>query len=379
MTANEFKALYRHYLINVAGRTKRVAYKYVTYINKVCILPGMQSLWEDLANHTHDQRWQINRVTGLIDAIVLAKNDPHCPISNHLTNGLSATRALLDFVSRTVSTGTASTATTTTATTDIVVYENSNPTCEPIPGLRDYLKNEYKKIREFAQDILGHLWQVFPEIPVYLSEKQPTKTYYYSLDFLLDEMKEKCAKCTGRNCKTPCEADMAILREYAPFVRNICGEFFGGKDPYIVLYFKNFKNPSMHNSNFLAEIANTLAHEYLHYLEYAYCNAHKTIAGKSDNVSEALADFFGMLYSLKKASKEDLVVAKKEYSSWKRYWGSNWPYAYAICFYQVNGHKESYTNQLVDYDHLGMIKKFRDVFASTPDPHAAETRLVSKY
>ena len=135
----------------------------------------------------------------------------------------------------------------------------------------------------------------------------------------------------------------------------------------------------MQNQEFLAQIANTFAHEYLHFLEFYYCVSHKAMSSKSENVSEALADFFSMLYSLNKADKEDLDVARKEYSAWKRYWGSNWPYAYAICFYWVNGNEEGYTNQFSEYNRLGIIRKFIDVFQKTPTPYKAETCLTSNY
>ena len=73
--------------------------------------------------------------------------------------------------------------------TGLVVYENSVPSHQQDPKLCEFLEAEYIKICELAQEILRNFPIDFTAIPVYISEKQPTKTYYKGPEFLLIKMK----------------------------------------------------------------------------------------------------------------------------------------------------------------------------------------------
>lgn len=70
----------------------------------------------------------------------------------------------------------------------LVVYENSVPILEQDSRLCEFLENEYVKIRKLAKNILRNIPIDFDVIPVYISEKQPTTTYYKDPEFLLSEM-----------------------------------------------------------------------------------------------------------------------------------------------------------------------------------------------
>ena len=43
MTVNEFKKSYRDFLINVTRHSYNSANKYISYINKACLLPGIKT------------------------------------------------------------------------------------------------------------------------------------------------------------------------------------------------------------------------------------------------------------------------------------------------------------------------------------------------
>ena len=114
----------------------------------------------------------------------------------------------------------------------------------------------------------------------------------------------------------------------------------------------------------------------MHYLEYEHCRRHtqKSIVG--ERVSEALADFFGALYSINCISKYDLEVAKKEYDLWKEFDGSGWPYAYALYFYCVKGNEMPFSSTYSDYIRHGSVDKLVDVFNNTLNPKDAYDKLI---
>ncbi len=250
--------------------------------------------------------------------------------------------------------------------TDLVTYENSVPESEEITGLCEFLEDEYEKVRAFASNVLLGVLRDFPAIPVYLSEKCPTKTHYCDREFLLGKMRERCVKCQRENCQPPYCSISGVLEQYAPFTYRIGGEFYGGEEPRIVIYFKNFDKPSMHNEMYLAQIVKTLAHEYMHFLHYYYV---KTVApGVTDplwheSLSEALADFFGVLYSLKRGTTYDVKVAQERYKMWKKRFHSGWPYSYALYF--VNHLPKPLHTDYDDYYKYGSVCKLVDVFKKT--------------
>ena len=242
---------------------------------------------------------------------------------------------------------------------DLVAYEKSVPSSDQISGLIEYIEKEYENIRKFAQDCLGHICQDFFGIPVYLSKERPKETYYYNNDFLLEQMKERCSKCKRSYCEPPYCNIAEVLGRYKPFTSSISGRFYGGKEPYIVLYFMNFDNPSMDNKLFLAEIAKTLAHEYMHFLHYTYADNQYTYTTKE--LKEAIADFFGVLYS-RHCGIYHKQVAENRFQAWKMREGSNWPYAYALYFFS-----QLYKDLLSEYSASEMdiiIKKWEDTIKS---------------
>lgn len=244
---------------------------------------------------------------------------------------------------------------------ELVAYEKSVPSSDQISGLIEYIEIEYEKTRKFAQDSLGHIYQDFSSIPVYLSKECPEKNYYYDNEFLLAKMRELCSKCERGYCKPPYCNIAEVLGRYKSFTSSISGRFYGGQDPYIVLYFMNFDNPSMDNKLFLAEIANALAHEYMHFLHYTYAGKQYTYATKE--LKEAIADFFGVLYSRHCGRIYHKQVAENRFQAWKMREGSNWPYSYALNFLN-KPYKYNFSDYSTDEINLA-IKKMIGVFQST--------------
>jgi tetratricopeptide (TPR) repeat protein len=260
---------------------------------------------------------------------------------------------------------------TPTAKTGLVVYENTVPVVEQISGLCEYLEEEYEKICGFAQTVLQNIWQVFPKIPVYLSEKKPTATYYYDREFILKEMEKYCSECPKKHCNPPYCGVAAVLEEYTPFTVNVTGYFIQAPEPHIEIFFRQFD--AICWEDYASQIVQVLAHEYLHYLHYAY--AKEKFSDAEAGLKEALADFFGVLYSVKRGGKYDLKVAEDRYNLWKKREGSNWPYAYALHFLS-----EPYKVNLSDYDSYEMkkaIEKLREVFRLTPNAKDAYLKLIN--
>lgn len=100
MSEQDFKRSYKSFAITQAHLTKYSADQYVSYLNKVCQLPGMHKQLERIAAESAQTK-QIQYVEELCDAIATAYDDPHCPLTiKELSNGQSAAHLLLAFVSK---------------------------------------------------------------------------------------------------------------------------------------------------------------------------------------------------------------------------------------------------------------------------------------
>ena len=259
-------------------------------------------------------------------------------------------------------------------TTGLVVYENSVPSYERVFGLCEFLEKEYDKTRDLARDVLRNIWQHFPAIPVYLSKERPQKTYPVDREILIRKIREICAGCDRESCNSPHCRAFNLIFETEPIIDSIAGRYYGGSEPHIVLYFKNTPSPQdINNPEFIAAIAKTLAHEYLHFLhDYYVKTVTKTIVNpfKDERLSEALADFFGVLYALKQGY---MATAEDRYYLWKLREGTVWPYSYALKFFE-NPYKANLKNYS-DANISNATQKFRDVFKNTTDPKCAKKIL----
>jgi len=240
----------------------------------------------------------------------------------------------------------------------IVQYRKDVPLHKRDEVLRSALENEYGTIIQYAMDILQNIWEGdMPYIPVYLSKKQPVDEYYIDMK-LVDEIRKKLNIGIVLT-----DEELDRMRENK-IRQDVLGRFFPGEQPYIEIYFNNLSNPYLERAN------NCLAHEYMHFLHYYYAVQGGAVNPfENEKLNEALADFFGMLYSHRRGTPKDLDVGEDEYWAWIRWQNTDWPYAYALKFF-----KKPYKSKLIDYSFAEMdaaIKKMRNVFKKTADPATA--------
>lgn len=192
------------------------------------------------------------------------------------------------------------------------------------------LEQEYKNVVQFAKELF--MQGSFETIPIIVSDEKP-------------------------------------MQESPQGPEKVLGKFFPSAKPYIEIYYHNFKQQDA------AAVRNCLAHEYLHYLHYS--SASKEFSNAVKDLTEGMADFFGMLYSIHRHEKDDLSVAKKRYNLWKKNSGTYWPYANALYFLQVRGKEMKYSSDYNKYANHGCIRKFVQVFASIQHPENAYTEMLN--
>ena len=249
---------------------------------------------------------------------------------------------------------------------DNIKYADNVLPEQQVPQLCGRLESEYNRIIEFARHILGDCFSdCFPErIRVELRKECPSRIYFNNDKYVTKKINELIKK---REIVTEKEISK-ILR----FEDRIAGLFID-KTPHIVIYFNQFYADTW--DEYIAKIAKTLAHEYAHYLEYAYCKVNDSKSYQDACVSEAIADFFGVLYSVYSKGVYNLQVAKERYNKWIERFGSGWPYAYALYFYKVDGSEKDF---LDDFDEYGKsIQKLIRVFKATPNGSDAFNKLIN--
>ena len=251
--------------------------------------------------------------------------------------------------------------------TELISYDNV-PEEEQVPELCCNLENVYESILNFACQIFGD--RAYPlqlrRIPVILKQNCPSRIYFHNDEYVMKKINERVKN--GEN------VDILETRRIMRHTMRICGMFVDKPRPHIEIFFNQFDALCM--DEYIAKIGNTLAHEYMHYLEYELCRYYGKKAFTDDNVSEALADFYGVLYSIKRGGKYDLSVAENKHHLWKELEGSGWPYAYALYFYKVGGNEMRFSTNYADYVKHRSVNKLVEVFKATPNPEDAYDKLT---
>jgi hypothetical protein len=227
------------------------------------------------------------------------------------------------------------------------------------------LEGEYERILGFGRDLLGldssHLLKDsnvkrIERIPVVFRPEIKKITYTtdddYNAERLLGLIREKGRDTTKKEI-------LNILKN-KNITDIIVGEFIAGEEPYIIIYYNAIKGNN--RNELIAKVANVLAHEYMHYMEYVYCSAHGVAFYRNKCLSEAMADFFGVIYSINRHTSESIITARKRYDLWKKRFHSCWPYAGAWLFYRVSGRFMSFSDEYDKYVSHGSEKKLIDIF-----------------
>ena len=253
----------------------------------------------------------------------------------------------------------------------LVYYHENVPEEQRVEGLCYQLECEYRElIYRFARNAFEDCFEEsFPEfIPVVLCKECPSKIYINSDEYVAKKINQLI-----KQGKLVASDDIAkILR----FNMRIAGEFIADDVPYIKIYFNQFDAKSA--DEYISMIINVLAHEFAHYLEYEYCKLNHAKHYQDARVSEAIADFYGGLYSRYRSEQVkhtfDLQVVEKRYNKWKEREGSGWPYAYALHF--LNAPYKSKFSEYSDAEIDTACDKLREVFESTPNAKDAIDKLT---
>lgn len=254
----------------------------------------------------------------------------------------------------------------------LIRYANNVQAEIQVPGLCQYLEGEYECIVGFARHLLSNHRDAleFEQIPVILKKERESRVYENSDEYV----KEKINQLIAQGVSVTTEDVSRILRTNS----RLLGKFVEKPEPHIEIYYRQFKAPSF--EEYAACVAQTLAHEYAHFLEYSYCRRQGVNPFTDERVSEALADFFGFLFSLNchklYAAPEYLQAAEKKYVAWQKHIGSSWPYANALHFCRVGGKELKFVPDYDAYSGHGCDVKFVQVFFKTHRPKDAYEAMI---
>ena len=138
----------------------------------------------------------------------------------------------------------------------------------------------------------------------------------------------------------------------------IKGAYEAFPQPIITIYYRNFSSFDAWSSHeddnglkerFMAEIFAAIAHEFFHHVHHHFLEG-KGLFGscswEKDVVSESLAEFFSYMFLggfpddfCRGKNSGYQYVTEKMYHSWELYYGSPWPYAYALLYLISRGRK----------------------------------------
>lgn len=389
---------YEDYIVHTKKNSLGTAETYSSHLRSACVYTRLDKQLEKIASESGTGA-QLSLCYELYDALTELKNDPDCPRElSTVGNYQSAVKTLIEYLLHLAG---APAPTVTKAVKPVVtvtlpeesyttpclmiplgkdekaphVSYKSVPESKRVTGLCSYIEELLHGICRFASELLESF---FPdgEIPlptVILSAKCPTKYWYKGDGYIAKEIAEKGAR-EGR----PLDADeiLPLLQDNC-FCDRMLGRFcHEGPHAHIEIYFMNFDTKS--RSEFLTVIANTLAHECMHYFEHLYREYTSHDGEKALKVSEAMAEFFSVLYSLSIGHK---AVSHRRYDAWEERFGSHWHYAEALRFYTVGGFRLPFSDNYRDYGLLepyyDSVTKLLEVFARAKDSEAAYDTLVN--
>ena len=214
-----------------------------------------------------------------------------------------------------------------------ISYSNDVPASEQVVGLCAYLEMEYYKILDFVWKLLeGNIYRRdLIKIPAKLTSRSGESNFVYA----------------------------------------------EGSKPYIVISFDAIGSRNWRE--YTSIMSNRLFFEYIKYIEYACCKREKVLPFQNPYLSEAVADFSAMLYSVHRGRHTDLLIANRRYDEWVRQFGvgCTWHNAHALYFCTVNGKKMEYRDYYEDYLYHGSVDKVKNVFDKIHDSKNAVDIMVN--
>ena len=260
---------------------------------------------------------------------------------------------------------------------DLVEYDGNVDVNEMVPCLCKAILEELAKIHDFfapqfesaqREDLVKAISsEYWGNIRVILKKECPCKEYKNSDEYFDKKIRE----LLDRGEKITITKAEQLMR----FTDRITGKYVQG-DPRIYIYYNQFDANCW--DEYIAQIRNTLAHEYVHHLEDMYCMKFRIKPFMDARVSEAVADFGGVFYSISrggtKGGQYDLDVAQQRYDAWVDRLDSSWPYANA--YYLVYKMPNPLHVNFDDYHRYGAFDKFCDVFECLTDVKLAYAKLM---
>lgn len=250
---------------------------------------------------------------------------------------------------------------------ETVIYDDPITPPEQVDGLSIALKNEYIRVVRLARLVFGDQFaqEDYAYIPVILAKKEPEPVRYEVREAFLKKLQEKAER------QDLTEEEWRVLKTGVIWVLPVARFFLdpAGK-PRIEIYYANTCAGSF--AGYLAKLKNWLAHEYMHYLHYRYCQRIRDGATwKDDGLREGMADFFAMAFTLYRDGEADWDVAMEQYIHWCRWFDSGLPYANALCFYTVNGKEFCYAEAFEQLVEQKSIQKLSGVLQKCDSAHNA--------
>ena len=244
------------------------------------------------------------------------------------------------------------------------VYYDGVSENKQVPGLCSWICELYSNIIHFARNLFCEFVEIdweMDRIEIRLCDKCPIKSWpkgdYYLSKEIFNANNKKERKLTVNEIHE-------ILKE-KNFTDKVLGRYISS-EAVIEIYYMNFRANNLFE--LVSMIYNTIAHEYMHYLEHKYCSIKKKKAFTNDFLSEPMAEFFGLLCSINYGYPEYIEVAKHRYDSWITREESHWPYAEALYFFKVNSKHLTFISNINYYYDNDSIKKLQIVFSECHIP-----------
>ena len=213
-------------------------------------------------------------------------------------------------------------------------------------------------------------------IPVIISSETPTREYTMTDRELAEQIMKDLISYVGddpigvvekriKNRKRQEMITGTYHHEGCPEIITIESEAAYEKEggPYIKIYYNHFE---LEDEEILrVALSNCLAHEYFHYYHDCFATEEFNKSGRGkksrERVKEALADYFSVVYTWMLAREKYKDYAVDRYHQWERREGSDWPYAYALCFYKVKCKHLGRNDIFHCDDYIGCRVKFQEV------------------